>query len=79
MGSAKRLMNYCPPLFASVRDCSQVFALFGLFATVLSIYNEQSDSSPLRIPLGNPTSSAGGDWASKTPSCITALAWAFQT
>jgi hypothetical protein len=48
-------MKKCSSLFASVRDCSQVFGLFALFATVLYLYNEQSNSSPLRIPLEDPT------------------------
>jgi hypothetical protein len=53
MGFAKGLMENCSSLFATVRDCSPALALFGLFATVLSLYNEQSNNSPLRIPLNN--------------------------
>jgi hypothetical protein len=53
MGSDKGLMNYCLQLFAIVRECSPVFGLFALFATVLSLYNEQYEqlnSSPLKNP-----------------------------
>jgi hypothetical protein len=60
-------MKNCLQLFVIVRDCSPVFGLFALFATVLSLYNEQYEqlnSSPLTIPLSNRTQSAGGvlDW-----------------
>jgi hypothetical protein len=50
MGSDKGLMNYCLQLFAIVRECSPVFGLFALFATVLSLYIEQLNSSPLKNP-----------------------------
>jgi hypothetical protein len=38
-------MENCSPLFASIRDVSAAFALFELFAIVLSIYNEHLNSS----------------------------------
>jgi len=53
MGRAKGLMENCLSLFATVRDCSPGLALFELFASVLSLSNEQSNNSPLRIPLEN--------------------------
>ena len=67
MGCNETLMLNCSLPFVGVHDCSSVFGLLAtvqVFATVLSIYNEQLNSSPLRIPLQSSSFKSPRDLAS---------------